>query len=123
MNSAHTQPSKDEVTLLFVNCCLRRHSATKVLPVGLGYVMTYAHDHGYTNFDLLDLDITDADDAFVEEYLQRKSYDVILLGSIVTHYKWVKWFLAAARKHQPTAKLVVGNSVAGSIYELFLDKT
>jgi anaerobic magnesium-protoporphyrin IX monomethyl ester cyclase len=114
---------KAQLKLLFVNPCLRRHSATKVLPVGLGYVMTYLHQHGYTNAELLDLDIHDYDDEFVEQYLREHHYDVILLGSIVTHYKWVKWFLKTARKYQPGAKLVVGNSVAGSIYELFLDKT
>jgi anaerobic magnesium-protoporphyrin IX monomethyl ester cyclase len=116
-------PARDAVKLLFVNCCLRRHSPTKVLPVGLGYVMTYLQEHGYTNFDLLDIDIGDYDDEFVERYVREHRYDVILLGSIVTHYKWVKWFLKTARKYQSGAKLVVGNSVAGSIHELFLAKT
>lgn len=113
-------PRKEDLKLLFVNCCLRRNTPTKVLPVGLGYVMTYVHHQGYKNFDLLDLDINDYDDAYVEKYLQDNPHDVILLGSIVTHYKWVKWFVKTARKYQPNAKIVVGNSVAGSIYELFL---
>lgn len=123
MDTSLNPAGRHDMKLLFVNCCLRRHSPTKVLPVGLGYVMTYLHERGYTNFDLLDIDIADYDDAFVERYVQQTQYDVILLGSIVTHYKWVKWFLKMARTHQPNATLVVGNSVAGSIYELFLNKT
>lgn len=115
--------SKEEMRLLFVNCCLRRNAPTKVLPMGLGYVLTYLHKQGYKNFDLLDADINDYDDAYVENYIQNNSYDVILLGSIVTHYKWVKWFVKTAKKYQPNAKIIVGNSVAGSIYELFLQKT
>lgn len=123
MNALPNPAGKDVVKLLFVNPCLRRHSPTKVLPVGLGYVMTYVHEHGYTNHDLLDIDIGDLDDEQVEAHLREHSYDVILLGSIVTHYKWVKWFLNTAKKHQPAARLIVGNSVAGSIYELFLART
>jgi anaerobic magnesium-protoporphyrin IX monomethyl ester cyclase len=118
-----TPPDRSNLRLLFVNCCLRRHSSTKVLPVGLGYVMTYVHERGYTNHDLLDIDINDLDDAAVQTYLEQHSYDVILLGTLVTHYKWVKWFLQVARRLQPEATLVVGNSVAGSIFQLFLDKT
>lgn len=116
-------PPKEDLKLLFVNCCLRRNAPTKVLPVGLGYIITYVHHQGYTNFDLLDLDVNDYDDEHVEKYLRENRHDVIFLGSIVTHYKWVKWFVKTARKLQPNAKIVVGNSVAGSIYELFLDKT
>jgi radical SAM superfamily enzyme YgiQ (UPF0313 family) len=85
--------------------------------------MTYVHEHGYTTHDLLDIDIDDFDDTHVENYIRHHTYDVILLGTLVTHYKWVKWFLRMARQHQPGTKLVVGNSVAGSIHQLFLDKT
>jgi anaerobic magnesium-protoporphyrin IX monomethyl ester cyclase len=122
MNTLTNPIGRHELKLLFVNCCLRRHAPTKVLPVGLGYVMTYLHERGYTNVDLLDVDIADMDDASVESYVRAGRYDVILLGSIVTHYRWVKWFVRIARRHQPAAKIVVGNSVAGSIPELLLEK-
>ena len=118
-----TLRERHDVRLLYVNCCLRRHSPTKVLPVGLAYVMTYLHEQGYTNHTLLDMDINDYEDSVAEAFLHEHPADVILLGSIVTHYKWVKWFVHRAREVQPHAKIVVGNSVAGSIYELFLQKT
>src|SRR5262245_38096917 len=108
MTTADTPRERQELKLLYVNPCLRRHSATKVLPVGLGYVMTYLNGRGYSNFDLLDVDINDYDDEYVERYVRDGRYDVILLGSIVTHYKWVKWFVRMAREHQPGAKIVVG---------------
>ena len=34
-------------------------------------------------------------------------YDVVLTGSIVTHYAWMKWLTRAIRRHQPDATIVV----------------
>ena len=106
--------------LLFINPCLRKGSSYKVLPVGLASVMTYVASRGYT-FDLLDIDVHEYDDAFVEEYIKNSSYDVILYGSIITHYKWIKWLTKTIKHYHPETKVVVGNSVAGSCYEVFLN--
>jgi radical SAM superfamily enzyme YgiQ (UPF0313 family) len=105
--------------LLFVNPSLRLGSATKYLPVGIGSVMTYLDQAGY-KFDLLDVDINDFSDEYVENYIATNKYDVVLTGSIVTHYKWMKWLVRTIKKHHPSTKVIVGNSVAGSIPELFL---
>ena len=43
--------------------------------------------------------------------------------ALITHYKWIKWFVNMTKKHQPNSCVIVGNSVAGSIPELFLTKT
>jgi len=114
--------NKKDLKLLFVNTCLRPHGFTKKLPVGLASVMTYFHENGY-EFTLLDTDINEYDDEYVENYIKNNYFDIILTGSIVTHYKWMKWFVNMTKKHQPNSKTVVGNSVAGSIPELFLQKT
>ena len=63
---------KKDLKLLFVNSCLRPGGFTKVLPVGLGSVMTYFAENGY-KFTLLDLDINEYDDAYVEKYLQKNN--------------------------------------------------
>src|SRR5438128_2592206 len=105
--------------VLFINPCLRKNANTKILPPGLGYVMTYVHEQGY-RFDLLDIDIDELDDEHVEAYIRTQRYDFILLGCIVTHYKWVKWFCRMAKTHQPEAKVIVGNSVSGSISDVFM---
>jgi len=118
------QKSKKDVKLLFVNPCLRsgKNCFTKLLPLGLSSVMTYFHENGY-EFTLLDIDINEYDDAYVENYVKNNHFDFILLGSIVTHYKWMKWFVNTAKKHQPNSKIIVGNSVAGSIPDVFLQNT
>ena len=38
----------------------------------------------------------------------------------MTHYKWMKWLTNRVRHYNPRAKIIIGNSVAGSIPELFL---
>ena len=120
--SAFLMKSKNDLKLLFVNPCLRPGGFTKFLPVGLASVITYFHENGY-EFTLLDTDINEYDDVHVEKYLQKTHFDFILIGTIVTHYKWIKWFVNTAKKYQPQSKVIVGNSVAGSIPELFLNKT
>jgi anaerobic magnesium-protoporphyrin IX monomethyl ester cyclase len=105
--------------ILIVNPSLRLGSATKYFPVGVASIMTYLKVKGY-DFDLLDVDIDDLSDQAVETYLADNSYDVVMAGSIVTHYKWMKWLTNTVKKYSPEAKVVVGNSVAGSIPDIFL---
>ena len=105
--------------ILFVNPSLRLHSSTKFLPVGIASIMSYLKSKNI-DFDFLDIDINDMDDADVETFMSNNRYDIILSGSIVTHYKWMKWFTRLARSFNKNAKIIIGNSVAGSIPEIFL---
>jgi radical SAM superfamily enzyme YgiQ (UPF0313 family) len=109
-----------DLKILFVNPCLRRKPTVKLLPVGLAYVMTYVQEAGY-EFDLLDVDINEYDDDYVETYVRDNEYDVILYGSIVTHYAWIKWLTRTIKKHRPETKVVVGNSVGGSCVNVFMN--
>src|SRR3990172_7033499 len=111
--------SREDTKILFVNLCLRCGGFTKLLPVGLAYVMTYFHENGY-RFDLLDIDINEYDNSYVENFVKEKKYDFVLLGSIVTHYKWIKWFVKSVKKNNPKTDVIVGNSVGGSIPDVFL---
>jgi anaerobic magnesium-protoporphyrin IX monomethyl ester cyclase len=108
--------------ILFINPCLRPTAPHRYLPVGLGYVLTAAEEAGF-DFDLLDIDIDALSDRKVEEHIIRHRYDVVMAGSIVTHYKWMKWFIGMVKEHQPHCTVVVGNSVASSIPEVILHHT
>jgi radical SAM superfamily enzyme YgiQ (UPF0313 family) len=108
--------------LLFINPSLRPGSQHLFLPVGLGYVMTYIKKAGF-KFDLLDIDVHNYSDTQVEDYIKKNSYDVICLGSIVTHYKWMKWCINMIKEHQPESKVIVGNSLGGSIPEVLFKTT
>ncbi len=114
--------NKKDLKLLFVKPCLRPGGFTKLLPVGMASVMTYFESKGY-DFTLLDIDIDEFSDEYVENYIKNNHFDFILTGTIVTHYKWIKWFVNMTKMHQPNSCVIVGNSVAGSIPDLFLNKT
>jgi anaerobic magnesium-protoporphyrin IX monomethyl ester cyclase len=105
--------------ILFINPSLRGgiEGGHLSLPVGLAYVMTYVKKYGY-KADLLDIDAGGFDNAYIENYFKENKYDIICVGSIVTHYKWIKWCVNTIKKHQPESKVIVGNSVGGSIPEV-----
>jgi anaerobic magnesium-protoporphyrin IX monomethyl ester cyclase len=81
--------------------------------------MTYLRSKGW-DFELLDVDIEDLNDDEVESFIAARQYDVVMAGSIVTHYKWMKWLTRTIKKHHPGTRVVIGNSVAGSIPDIFL---
>ena len=108
--------------ILFVNPSLRPGGRFLYLPVGLGYVMTYVKEHGY-KFDLLDVDAGNYSNDYVEKYFIKNKYDIVCMGSIVTHYKWIKWCVNTIKKHQPDCKVILGNSVGGSIPEVIFKTT
>ena len=109
--------------ILFINPSLRPgNSAHLFLPVGLGYVVTYVKEHGY-DFDILDVDAGNYTNDYIEKYFMKNKFDVICMGSIVTHYRWIKWCINMIKEHQPEAKVVVGNSVGGSIPEVLFQTT
>jgi radical SAM superfamily enzyme YgiQ (UPF0313 family) len=105
--------------ILFVNPSLRLGAPHRYLPVGLGYVATATKVAGFA-FDMLDVDVNAFSDQEVENYIQRHSYDIVLVGSIVTHYKWIKWFVTMVKQRNPGCTIIVGNSVASSIPEVIL---
>lgn len=108
--------------ILFINPSLRLKSPTKFLPVGIASVMTYLDSHNI-DFDFLDVDINELEDSQIEDYLDRNRYDIILSGSIVTHYKWMKWLTNTVKKYNRNSIVIIGNSVAGSIPKLFLENS
>jgi len=110
---------KKDLKILFVIPSLRLGSPTKFLPVGIGSILTVIKQHGF-NFDVLDIDIHNYDDNYVEQFVSNNQYDIVLTGCIVTHYKWVKWLTHKIRKNYPKTCIIVGNSVAGSCPEVFL---
>lgn len=104
--------------ILFINPCLRRGAKLKMLPVGLASVMTYVKSQGF-DFDLYDVDMDEPEDLEVERFLAAERYDVILVGSIVTHYAWIKWLTRTIKRYHAETHVVIGNSVAASCIDVF----
>lgn len=110
------------MNILVISISLRPQSPVKTFPLGLGYVTTAMKRAGYA-FDLLDVEAHRHSDADVEQFIQKKPYDVICMGTIVTGYKVVKSLTALCRRIHPRARIIVGNSVATSIANILLTKT
>lgn len=107
------------MNILVVNLSLRPSSPVKMFPIGLGYIMTSMRQAGY-EFDVLDIDGHRHSDAQVESHIRSKSYDVVLMGCIVTGFRYVQDLCAVVRDCHPHARIIVGNSVASSIADTLL---
>lgn len=108
--------------ILLVNVSLRPKSPVKMFPVGLGYVATAMKNAGF-KFDLLDVDLYRYSDEYIENYFKNNQYDVVCMGCIVTGYKIVKHYTEMIKGFHLQTKVIVGNSVATSVYETLLTKT
>jgi len=91
-------------------------------PMGLAYVASAMNRSGF-GFDLIDIEAYRYSDDEVERLLAKKDYDVVAFGTMVSAYKYAKKIAAAARKTNPGAVIVAGNSVASSITEHLLRNT
>jgi radical SAM superfamily enzyme YgiQ (UPF0313 family) len=110
------------MNILLINPSLRPDSKVKLFPVGLGYIATAIKTAGY-KFDLLDIDAYRYTDEYINNYFKNKKFDIVCMGCIVTGYKYVKEICALVRKHNPNAVIIIGNSVATSIYKTLLTRT
>jgi radical SAM superfamily enzyme YgiQ (UPF0313 family) len=110
------------MNILIINIALRKESAVKIIPVGLGYIVTAIKRAGYS-FDILDIDAYRFSDNEVENYVKKKKYDVICMGCLVTGYATIQSLSKMIREHHPHSTIIAGNSVATSIPEMLLRKT
>lgn len=110
------------MNILVINVSLRPNSIVKIFPIGLGYITTAMKKAGF-KFDLLDIDLHRYTDEQIQDFISKKKYDVICFGCIVTGYKMVKNLSAMIKKIHPQTKILVGNTVASSIYKTLLTKT
>jgi anaerobic magnesium-protoporphyrin IX monomethyl ester cyclase len=108
--------------ILFINPCLRQNARRKFPPVGLAYILTAVEKAGI-EFDLFDMDAHELSIEDLREHLQRKTYDIVALGTIVTALKLVRDIAATIREINPVTTIIAGNSVATSIPEMLLRNT
>ena len=110
------------MNIVFIVPCVRPNLNKAYFPTGIAYVATAVQRAGY-DFDIIDIEAHRYSDAEVENLLRKKRYDVIATGTLVSGYKYVKQITAIARKTNPAACIIAGNSVASSIPEFLLTHT
>lgn len=106
----------------FINPSLRPEAKRRQLPVGLAYILTATERAGFA-FDIADMDINSLSIPDLEVILRRAPADVYALGCIVTGFRLVRQISALAKRINPKAVVVAGNSVATSIPEILLRHT
>lgn len=102
------------MNIAIINISIRPWMDKPVFPVGLAYVASALHRAEY-DFDIIDIDARRYSDAELEEVLCKKSYDVIAFGTLVSAYKNAQKVAKIARRTNPKAIIIAGNSVASSI--------
>lgn len=108
--------------ILFVNPCLRQNAKSKYPPVGLAHILT-AVEKEHIAFDLIDMDAYDMSVDELRDKLSFQKYDIYAFGCIVSSFRIAKEIASVIRNVNPDAFIIVGNSVASSIPELFLRNT
>ena len=91
-------------------------------PTGIAYVATFIQNEGY-EFDIIDIEANRYSNSKLEELLGSKNYDIIATGTLVSGYKYIKKILYIARKTNPNAIIIAGNSVASSISDFLITNT
>ena len=100
--------------LLFINPSLRPGSSHLFLPVGLAYVMTYVKK-GF-DFDLLDVDVGNRE----WKITLKKISTMLFYGKYRHSLQMDEVVYNMIKSHQPSCKLIVGNSLGGSLPEVLL---
>lgn len=110
------------MNIALVNINIRPYMDKAYFPIGLAYVATAMKRTGYV-FDIIDIEAYRYSEQELESMLAKKQYDVIGFGTLVSGYRYAKEVAAIARKANPSAVIVAGNSVASSIPEHLLRNT
>ncbi len=110
------------MNIALVNICLRPYMDKAYFPIGLSYVATALARAGHP-FDVIDTERYRYDDGEIERLLSGKKYDIVAFGTLVSGYRYAKKIAAIARRTNPDALIVAGNSVASSIADHILAHT
>lgn len=110
------------MNIALVNINIRPYLDKAYFPIGLAYIATAMKRAGYA-CDIIDIEANRYTDEELEGLLARKAYDVVGFGTLVSGYRYAKTVATLARRTNPSAVIIAGNSVASSIPEHLLKNT
>ena len=108
--------------VVLINICLRPDVEKILYPVGLGYIAGAAARAGH-DVHIIDMDTRRLTFEELEAEMRSLEFDAVGFGCIVTGYQIAKRLASLAKRVNPDAPVIVGNSVASSVPETLLDKT
>lgn len=108
--------------VLLVNPCIRPDTP-KLLPnVGLAYVASAIQRAGF-ELSILDIDAHRYREVQIDSQLRGRQVDVIAMGTLTSHYGWIKGFARLCKEIYPLAPLIIGNTLGTSVPQVLLEKT
>ena len=110
------------MNIALINISLRPWMETTHYPIGLAYVATALYEAGY-DIDIIDIGAHRHSEEELKRLLSAKGYGVVAFGTLVSGYRYAKRTAEIARRANPDATIVAGNSVASSIPEHLLRNT
>lgn len=108
--------------ILFINPSIRPDSPKCLLNVGLAYVASAVERAGF-DLEILDIDAHRFSPQEVERQIRTKKFDVVGIGTLVSHYKWTKEIAAVIRQYHKHVPIMVGNTLGTSVPKTLLEKT
>jgi radical SAM superfamily enzyme YgiQ (UPF0313 family) len=108
--------------VLLINPPIRLEWKPNLEPLGLGYIAQSLLDEGHTvrTFDIQGYRWSNEE---VERKIGELDYDVVGIGGIITAYKYIKWLTPLLKKHNPTAKIIIGGGVGSAVPRLVLENS
>ena len=114
------------MNLLLINVSLRPNNRQRVFPIGLGYIATAIKNAG-VKMRIMDLDVRKYNYWEIRRFLikeyHKEKYDTVVMGCIVTGYKYIKQIAELIRAVDKNITIICGNTVASSIPEILLKNT
>ncbi len=108
--------------VLLVNPSIRPDSPVLFPNVGLGYITTAIQRAGI-DFEILDIDAHRFSDQEVERQIRNKKFDALAIGTLTSHYKWVKQFTQMVKQHHPDKPIIGGNTLATSVSDILVTRS
>ncbi len=110
-----------KLTALIINPPIRVHSPAVNFPLGLGYLAAVLRQSG-CKVTVLELNALRLEKEKIIKFLERKKFDIITLGGMITIWNYAYWLLSEIRRTNPQAKLVLGGNLTTSIPELVMNR-
>ncbi|QPJ62161.1 MAG: B12-binding domain-containing radical SAM protein [Candidatus Nitronauta litoralis] len=108
--------------VLMVNPSIRPDSPVLFPNVGLGYITTAINRAGI-DFEILDIDAHRFSDEEVERQIRNKQFDALAIGTLTSHYKWVKQFTQMVKQYHPHTPIIGGNTLATSVADTLVTRS
>lgn len=106
--------------VLLINTPVREFSPPLSFPLGLGYIAAVLKKAGHI-VGALDIEGNRYSKKEALQRLKQYNPDVIGIGSFITTYRYLKWFVPEIKKIHPRATLIIGGPLPSSVPEFILD--